>query len=55
MPCTHGCRIAGDEVLRAPREFPQFGEHYYATYLLDPHGFRLEVVCLTAFEAEREL
>ena len=30
-----------------PRVFPQFGEHYYATYFLDPHGFKLEVVCPT--------
>ena len=36
-----------DEVLHAPRLFPQFGEHYYATYFLDPHGFKLEVVCPT--------
>jgi catechol 2,3-dioxygenase-like lactoylglutathione lyase family enzyme len=42
----------GDEVLRAPQVFLQFGEDYYATYFLDPHGFRLEVVCLTAIEAE---
>ena len=34
-----------DEVLHAPRIFPQFGEDYYATYFLDPHGFKLEVVC----------
>ncbi len=36
-----------DEVLHPPRVFPQFGEHYYATYFLDPHGFKLEVVCPT--------
>ncbi|WP_193508874.1 VOC family protein [Cryobacterium sp. BB736] len=38
-------RDRGDEVLHAPRPFPQFGEHCYATYFLDPHGFKLEVVC----------
>jgi catechol 2,3-dioxygenase-like lactoylglutathione lyase family enzyme len=40
-------RRRGDEVLHSPRVFPQFGEHYYATYFLDPHGFKLEVVCPT--------
>jgi catechol 2,3-dioxygenase-like lactoylglutathione lyase family enzyme len=38
-------RSRGEEVLHPPRVFPQFGEHYYATYFLDPHGFKLEVVC----------
>jgi hypothetical protein len=33
-----------DEIIHAPREFPEYGEHY-ATYFLDPHGFMLEVVC----------
>jgi len=32
------------EIVHAPREFPEYGEHY-ATYFLDPHGFMLEVVC----------
>jgi len=32
-------------ILDAPREFPQYGEHCYATYWLDPHGFKLEAVC----------
>jgi len=32
------------EVVHAPREFPEYGEHY-ATFWLDPHGFMLEVVC----------
>ncbi|MGC5173259.1 VOC family protein [Microbacterium sp. DT81.1] len=41
-------RDRGDEVLHAPRIFPQFGAHYYAVYFLDPHGFKLEVVCPTA-------
>ena len=40
-------RSSNDEVLHPPRVFPQFGEHYYATYFLDPHGFTLEVVCPT--------
>jgi catechol 2,3-dioxygenase-like lactoylglutathione lyase family enzyme len=35
----------GDEVLHAPREFPEYHEGYYATFWLDPHGFMLEAVC----------
>ena len=27
------------------QEFPQYGEHCFATYWLDPHGFKLEAVC----------
>lgn len=34
----------GDEVLHAPRAFPEYGPHCYATFFLDPHGFKLEVV-----------
>ena len=34
----------GDEILDAPHTFPEYGVHY-ATYWLDPHGFKLEVVC----------
>lgn len=41
----------GDEVLHAPRLFPQYGETFYATFFLDPHGFHLEVV---TFEEARE-
>lgn len=33
------------EILHAPREFPEYGEHCYATYWLDPRGFKLEIVC----------
>jgi catechol 2,3-dioxygenase-like lactoylglutathione lyase family enzyme len=36
----------GGEIVHAPREFPEYGQHY-ATYFLDPHGFMLEVVCHT--------
>ena len=32
-------------VLDEPQEFPQYGEHCFATYWLDPHGFKLEAVC----------
>jgi catechol 2,3-dioxygenase-like lactoylglutathione lyase family enzyme len=34
----------GDEVLHSPRVFPEYGETFYATFFLDPHGFHLEVV-----------
>ncbi len=34
----------GDEVLHAPTVFPEYGETFYATFFLDPHGFHLEVV-----------
>ena len=35
----------GATILDEPQEFPQYGEHCYATYWLDPHGFKLEAVC----------
>jgi glyoxylase I family protein len=34
---------AGAEVLHAPRLWPQYHAEYYATFFLDPDGFRLEV------------
>jgi len=34
----------GAEIVHAPREFPEYGDHY-ATYFLDMHGFMIEVVC----------
>lgn len=37
-------------ILDEPGEFPQYGEHCYATYWLDPHGFKLEAVCHTPEE-----
>jgi catechol 2,3-dioxygenase-like lactoylglutathione lyase family enzyme len=40
-------RVRGDSILHAPRPFPEYGEHCYATYFLDPHGIKLEVVCHT--------
>ncbi|MFL5912363.1 MAG: VOC family protein [Gaiellaceae bacterium] len=33
----------GAEVLHAPRLWPQYHSEYYATFFLDPDGFRLEV------------
>lgn len=35
----------GHEIVRAPKANPKYGEHCYATYFLDPHGFMLEAVC----------
>jgi catechol 2,3-dioxygenase-like lactoylglutathione lyase family enzyme len=34
---------AGAEVLHAPTLWPQYHPAYYATFFLDPDGFRLEV------------
>lgn len=39
-------------ILDEPQEFPQYGEHCYATYWLDPHGFKLEAVCHGAEASE---
>jgi len=35
----------GNEVVHAPREFPEYPPPYYATFWLDPFGFMLEAVC----------
>ncbi|NUT56871.1 MAG: hypothetical protein HOQ03_12935 [Thermoleophilia bacterium] len=40
-------RARGDTILDEPGEFPQYGPDCYATYWLDPHGFKLEAVCHT--------
>lgn len=37
----------GAAILDEPQAFPQYGEHCFATYWLDPHGFKLEAVCHT--------
>jgi catechol 2,3-dioxygenase-like lactoylglutathione lyase family enzyme len=37
-------KARGDEIVRAPNEFPRYGPHCYATFFLDPHGFMIEVV-----------
>jgi catechol 2,3-dioxygenase-like lactoylglutathione lyase family enzyme len=34
---------AGAEVLQAPRPWPDYHPDYYATFFLDPDGFRVEV------------
>lgn len=34
-----------ETVLHEPQEFPQYHPGYYATFWLDPCGFKLEAVC----------
>ncbi|MGN6799628.1 MAG: VOC family protein [Gaiellaceae bacterium] len=34
---------AGAEILHAPKLWPQYHPEYYATFFLDPDGFRVEV------------
>jgi len=42
---AHEWALARDAViLDEPGEFPQYGEHCFATYWLDPHGIKLEAV-----------
>ena len=38
-------RDRGDEIVFAPREFPEYHAGYYAAFWLDPFGHMLEVVC----------
>jgi catechol 2,3-dioxygenase-like lactoylglutathione lyase family enzyme len=38
-----GAVAAGAEVLQAPQVFLQYHPDYYATFFLDPNGFRIEV------------
>jgi diamine N-acetyltransferase len=41
---AHRCAVeAGAEVLHPPRPFPEYSAGYYATFFLDPDGFRVEV------------
>jgi hypothetical protein len=42
---TTGPTVPKAIILDEPGEFPQYGEHCFATYWLDPHGFKLEAVC----------
>ena len=41
-------RSRNAKILKDPQVFPEYGEHHYATFWLDPHGFKLEVVCFNA-------
>jgi len=38
-------RARGDEVIHAPREFPEYHPGYYATFWYGHEGFMLEAVC----------
>ena len=41
----HEWAVARDhEVVHAPRRFPEYHEHFYATFFLDLHGFMIEAV-----------
>jgi len=41
----HGiAREAGWEIVRAPKEYPRFSDRYYATFLEDADGIRIELV-----------
>jgi catechol 2,3-dioxygenase-like lactoylglutathione lyase family enzyme len=40
---AHERAAARSEILHAPRLWPQYHPGYYATFFLDPDGFRLEV------------
>lgn len=43
---AHGKALElGCETLFSPRLFPEYHEHYYASFWFDPHGFLLEIVC----------
>jgi glyoxylase I family protein len=44
VDAAHAAAVAaGAEVLHAPRMFPQYHPDFYATFFLDPDGFRIEV------------
>jgi catechol 2,3-dioxygenase-like lactoylglutathione lyase family enzyme len=44
VDAAHAAAVeAGAEILHAPRLWPQYHPDYYATFFLDPDGFRLEV------------
>jgi catechol 2,3-dioxygenase-like lactoylglutathione lyase family enzyme len=36
----------GSPVVAEPRPYPEYEQHYYAVFWLDPFGFMLEAVCL---------
>jgi catechol 2,3-dioxygenase-like lactoylglutathione lyase family enzyme len=44
VDAAHAAAVrAGADVLHAPRLWPQYRADYYATFFLDPDGFRIEV------------
>lgn len=40
------CQTQGIEVVDAPAEYPEYQDEYYAVFLLDPDGMKLEIVSL---------
>ncbi len=44
---------AGATILHEPREWPQYRSDYYASFFLDPDGFRIEVA--TARDARESI
>ena len=41
---AHGRAVtAGADILHAPRFWPEYHPEYYATFFLDPDGFRIEI------------
>jgi glyoxylase I family protein len=44
VDAAHAAAVAaGAEILHPPRLWPQYHRDYYATFFLDPDGFRIEV------------
>jgi glyoxylase I family protein len=44
VDAVHAAAVAaGSAVLHAPRLWPEYDDDYYATFFLDPDGFRIEV------------
>ena len=41
-------------MIHAPRPFPEYGEHCFATFFADPHGVMLEVLCHEPDEVDGE-
>jgi glyoxylase I family protein len=44
VDAAYAAAVAADaEILHPPRSWPEYHPQYYATFFLDPDGFRLEV------------
>jgi catechol 2,3-dioxygenase-like lactoylglutathione lyase family enzyme len=56
VDAAHAAAVAaGADVLHAPRAWPQYHPRYYATFFLDPDGFRVEVALSRDARARAEL
>jgi glyoxylase I family protein len=54
VDAAHAAAVAlGATVLHEPRDWPQYRSDYYATFFLDPDGFRVEVA--TARDARESI